>query len=272
MSMARDVPESDRCPIEGCHRKAYLGGKCRPCRTEGRVCICGKTGGLFYGPLCIACWRVADGAKKVCSCGRTSGKFYGLVCSACYQQSSREHLYEFIATWKSKGCVDCGFVGDPCQIDPDHVLEGKTVGIGRLVTVSGKALERIKAELALCVPRCKVCHRQVSRQREQARPQGYVRGPASLSGQKRQLVLDFKASHGWACTDCLTVYNPSDGWDPSVLELDHLPAFEKVEHLSVMMNAGSGQRFTVEDVRLELTKVEVVCANCHPLRTKRRLA
>jgi hypothetical protein len=208
---------------------------------------------------------------RVCACGRVGGRFYGVLCYPCWVQAKRVPLIKFIAEWKSSGCVDCGFIGEPCQIDADHVLDGKTSGISQLVASSSKALARIKAELKLCVPRCRVCHRQVTRQRKPVNDKLY--NPQRIAGKKRQLVWDFKAKHNWQCTDCKRVLNPKDGWDPSVLDLDHMPDFEKVESLGVMINPGGlGGKFSVEDVKAELLKVEVVCANCHPLRTAARRA
>jgi hypothetical protein len=258
------------CSTQGCTRKAIRAGQCRPCRTPGRVCPCGKTGGKFYKLLCVACWDKANGAKKTCACGWTSGKFIGKICAMCYTQANTKHLYQFIADWKSSGCIDCGFQGEPCQIDPDHVLDGKTFGIARLVRPSTKALERIKAELKLCVPRCKVCHRQVTRQREKDLHKPPTHNHVSkIMREKSQLVLDFKAKHNWQCTDCKRVLSPEDGWHPSVLELDHLPGFEKIASLSVMTRS-HGSQFSIADVKAELFKVEPVCGNCHALRTMAR--
>lgn len=57
------------------------------------------------------------------------------------------------------------------------------------------------------------------------------------------------------CTDC--------GYKdhPAALDFDHLPGFEKVRGISRMLAASRGQLLQ------ELAKCEVVCSNCHRIRT-----
>jgi hypothetical protein len=63
------------------------------------------------------------------------------------------------------------------------------------------------------------------------------------------------------CTDC--GYNAH----PSALEFDHLPGFTK-EYRVATMSGGS----TKVKIDAEIAKCEVVCANCHRIRTADRLA
>ncbi|MFD0838373.1 hypothetical protein [Williamsia serinedens] len=71
-----------------------------------------------------------------------------------------------------------------------------------------------------------------------------------------KLVTDYKTSRG--CTDC--------GWNkhPKALELDHLPGCVKVAPLSRMV---ADTRYSIEQIKAEIAKCEVVCANCHRIRT-----
>jgi hypothetical protein len=61
---------------------------------------------------------------------------------------------------------------------------------------------------------------------------------------------------GVPCADCGEVF------PAYVMHWDHLPGFEKVDAISVMV--GSRTRAAVLE---ELRKCELVCANCHVLRT-----
>jgi hypothetical protein len=61
------------------------------------------------------------------------------------------------------------------------------------------------------------------------------------------------------CTDCDQVF---PAW---VMHWDHLPDYEKVACISSMV--GSQRRTLVLD---ELKKCELVCANCHVMRTINR--
>jgi hypothetical protein len=61
---------------------------------------------------------------------------------------------------------------------------------------------------------------------------------------------------GVPCADCGEVFPV---W---IMHWDHLPGFEKVGNISEMVGSRS-RRITVA----ELEKCELVCANCHVLRT-----
>lgn len=59
------------------------------------------------------------------------------------------------------------------------------------------------------------------------------------------------------CADCGLRY------PPYVMDLDHQPGFEKTANVARMISAG----YAESRVREELEKCEVVCANCHRIRT-----
>ena len=61
---------------------------------------------------------------------------------------------------------------------------------------------------------------------------------------------------GRPCADC------GETFLPYVMHWDHLPGYMKVSEISTM--AGSWSR---EAIRHELKKCELVCANCHVMRT-----
>lgn len=72
-----------------------------------------------------------------------------------------------------------------------------------------------------------------------------------------QIVQDYKREHR-NCTDC------GNQFPPFLLEFDHLPGFEKVFNLSD--TAGR----SVDEVIDEIEKCELVCPNCHRIRTRMR--
>lgn len=78
--------------------------------------------------------------------------------------------------------------------------------------------------------------------------------------QKRQeirlKIVDIKLTRG--CIDC--------GYDahPDALDFDHLPGADKKFDLSRCNHK------TWEDISNEIAKCEVVCANCHRIRTQKR--
>lgn len=62
------------------------------------------------------------------------------------------------------------------------------------------------------------------------------------------------------CTDCGIKY------DPVCMEFDHLPGFKKEFNIGVGFRRGYGKRRMLD----EIAKCELVCRNCHALRTKSR--
>lgn len=61
------------------------------------------------------------------------------------------------------------------------------------------------------------------------------------------------------CTDCGIEY------DPVCMQWDHLPEYEKVASLGTLLSLHNKAK-----ILEEIQKCELVCANCHCLRTKSR--
>lgn len=75
---------------------------------------------------------------------------------------------------------------------------------------------------------------------------------------RREYVDRLKLETG--CTDC-GIRIPH----PEVYDFDHLPGHEKVKSVSIFLTTG-----TWEQLIDEIAKCEVVCANCHRIRTRSR--
>ena len=76
--------------------------------------------------------------------------------------------------------------------------------------------------------------------------------------EKRELVGDYKVRIG--CYDC--GYNQH----PAALDLDHLPGFEKKATVSQLVEGD----YSLSVIFAEIEKCEVVCSNCHRIRTSMR--
>jgi hypothetical protein len=63
------------------------------------------------------------------------------------------------------------------------------------------------------------------------------------------------------CADC------GGRFHPCVMDFDHRPGTVKVANIAAMTN---WLRFTDDQIRAEIRKCEVVCSNCHRLRTWNR--
>jgi hypothetical protein len=62
------------------------------------------------------------------------------------------------------------------------------------------------------------------------------------------------------CTDC------ANRFPPHVMDFDHMDGSEKVLNLAAMMR----RNFSWSTIKAEIAKCELVCANCHRMRTYRR--
>lgn len=76
---------------------------------------------------------------------------------------------------------------------------------------------------------------------------------------RSQMVDDYKLAA--RCADC--------GWadHPRALEFDHLPGCVKVNNVAHMI---ANTKFTLAEIQAEMDKCDVVCANCHRIRTYNR--
>jgi hypothetical protein len=90
------------------------------------------------------------------------------------------------------------------------------------------------------------------------RAEGRIRPQDQAARRAKQLAFlhEYKLAHG--CTDC--------GYreHPVALAFDHLPGFPKLGGLSQMLGCSETR------ILAEIAKCEVVCANCHAIRTYNR--
>lgn len=71
----------------------------------------------------------------------------------------------------------------------------------------------------------------------------------------RKFLFEYYTGH--PCVDCAES-------DPVVLEFDHLK--DKYKGIAIMVN----RALSLERIKLEIAKCEVVCANCHKRRTAKK--
>lgn len=174
---------------------------------------------------------------------------------------ARARLDAIVKEWKRQGCVDCGY-SDIRAIDPDHVVGEKVDHLSRMIQLCASE-RRIRDELAKCEPRCARCHRKRTRGERPSRWR--LTGERIPPSWRRRLHTQdvnnvIKVALG--CSDC--------GWreDARGLDWDHVRG-TKTASIAVMI--ANGASFT--DLLAEMEKCELVCANCHRIRTcERRVA
>lgn len=103
---------------------------------------------------------------------------------------------------------------------------------------------------------CHECQRLYDRERYAAKRDYRKQINQEWKDRQRSLVYALKAN---PCTDCGTVYHPA------AMHFDHLPGSEKVKDVATLMRYASTERLLDE-----IAKCELVCANCHAVRTWER--
>lgn len=94
--------------------------------------------------------------------------------------------------------------------------------------------------------------------RDRKRARGRARSKA-LRQAARAIVLQLKAQ---PCADCHQTF------DPVCMDFDHRAGERKRACVSELANKGSILAVVID----EISKCDLVCANCHRLRTKSRVA
>ena len=97
--------------------------------------------------------------------------------------------------------------------------------------------------------------RQYSREHYQRNKEKYKAKGHNHEKAMRQMVIDLK--DGQPCTDC------GGSFPHYVLDYDHLDPADKEDCVGTMVARGLSKKRIVD----EIAKCELVCANCHRIRT-----
>jgi hypothetical protein len=102
--------------------------------------------------------------------------------------------------------------------------------------------------------RCKVCQRQYAKQHYHKNSSTYL----NSSNRRRKQIKDFiRDAKNRACADCGEIY---PYW---IMQFDHID--NKCFSISQSSN-----RFSINNIKNEIKKCEVVCSNCHYDRSYKR--
>ncbi len=154
---------------------------------------------------------------------------------------SRAERYAALDVIKSQPCVDCRGVFPLCVMDFDHRDPGsKTGAISSMAKHS--PWEKVLDEIAKCDLVCVNCHR------------ARTWSGSSRVSPKRQFLRDLKKA---PCLDCGKQLKPHQ------MDFDHVRGEKLIE---VSQATGFSERTLLEEIQ----KCDVVCANCHRLRTSAR--
>lgn len=105
---------------------------------------------------------------------------------------------------------------------------------------------------------CKTCHSEYHRKHYLANKTKYIGYARARQKRLRRFIVEYKT--GKRCTDCKRKY------PHYVLQFDHLPGCVKKVHLANI----HGRGWSLERIMEEIKKCDLVCANCHAVRTFKR--
>lgn len=159
-------------------------------------------------------------------------------------QRQRDHK-AVVETLKQDACVDCGKTYAPCTMDFDHVRGEKRIAVANLTGHHSR--ETVISEIEKCDLVCANCHRVRTWERRRAKIT-----PTYLL-ERRHWFNSLKSN---PCTDCGYIFHPS------AMDFDHVRG-KKLVGIAQMLG------WRMKRVLTELAKCELVCANCHRVRTLR---
>ncbi len=169
----------------------------------------------------------------------------------------------FLRELREVPCADCGGRFAAHQMDFDH----RDPSTKQFTLCSGRAAlksrEQILAEAAKCDVVCANCHRLRTRRRHRERlaSRTLADGPRSAELRTRwryhARVLDELRSV--PCADCGGVFSQC------AMDFDHRDPSTKVRAVTRMISNAR-----IERILAEVEKCDIVCANCHRLRTFQR--
>lgn len=104
---------------------------------------------------------------------------------------------------------------------------------------------------------CRECGNESARANYEANKDRYFAHARRRSADLKARVREAKAR---PCADC------GGTFDPVCMDFDHLPGFEKAADVCTMIR----RKMAWAKIAAEIAKCEVVCANCHRIRTRDR--
>ena len=104
---------------------------------------------------------------------------------------------------------------------------------------------------------CKECGKIAGKANYQKNKERYYVQAKKRDKEMRDWIDEQKSV---PCADC------GGTFDPVCMDFDHLPGHEKFTNISEMRR----RRMAWDRIKTEIAKCEVVCSNCHRLRTKLR--
>lgn len=173
-------------------------------------------------------------------------------------QKRQRDAVEFLRQLRSVLCLDCGRAFPPYVMDFEH-RDPTTKSFWILQRAGTVSRERLDAELAKCDIVCAICHRARSYRRaiENRRLRILSGNPPTTESRLRRLQTELiQKLRDVPCADC------GQRFPFYSMDFDHRIPSEKSTEVPRLLG-----RVTTDRLLQEISKCDVVCANCHRLRT-----
>lgn len=170
---------------------------------------------------------------------------------------------EFLRQLRNRPCADCGGRFLPLQMDFDH--RDPSTKQFWLSKATLKSRDELLAEAAKCDIVCANCHRLRTRRQHRARLA--ARGPSQAKSRRIAQMRETWRYHAdlldqlrsVPCMDC------GGRFAQCAMEFDHRDPSTKVAAVTRMISNSSWKQ-----IKAEIDKCDIVCTNCHRLRTFER--
>ena len=148
-------------------------------------------------------------------------------------------------------CADCLKEYEPSCMEYDH-LSDKILAVSKMVH-ENYSLESIKKEIAKCELVCVLCHKARTYDRLMIKFNKPEKSPAYV--RNKQFLFEAKSK---PCQICNMTYRPCQ------MEFDHIDR----ENKSSCVGTVSGTGCSIERIKEEIEKCQLLCALCHRRKTK----
>lgn len=155
----------------------------------------------------------------------------------------------FVDNLKSNPCSHCLKCFPVYVMEYDHIEPSKKSYSISYMVKHGMSITTIKREIEKCILLCANCHR--NKTYKERKPGKDIK----TNKLRTRINLEFKNK---PCLDCNIQYNY---WQ---MDFDHLS--EKCSEISKMIGSG----YAYDRIVTEIKKCDLVCRNCHKIRTNLR--
>jgi hypothetical protein len=165
---------------------------------------------------------------------------------------------QFLRDLRRGPCADCGRTYEPHQMDFDHRDPSRTAFRITAGAAMLKTRDALLAETQACDVVCANCHRIRTwvRHSKRTRPSGSSKYLARARARWRAQATLLDELRDVPCQDC------KQRFPPCAMDFDHRDPTTKAQAVTRMIGRSGTER-----ILAEAAKCDIVCANCHRLRT-----